>query len=82
MRCDTLSWPEVPTEVDRDDLASGESFHAGESLQLTISGARIIPAELNMPSKVPLRNHGTHVLHTGGQHDSHLLIPVAPAADL
>ena len=59
--------------------ATSLRFHAGESLQLTISGARIIPTELNMPSKVPLRNHGTHILHTGGQHDSHLLIPVTPA---
>jgi len=68
--------------IDLGLWATSLRFHAGESLQLTISGVRIIPAELNMPSKVPLRNHGTHVLHTGGQHDSQLLIPVTPAADL
>jgi predicted acyl esterase len=61
--------------------ATSLRFHAGESLQLTISGARIIPSELNMPSKLPLRNHGTHVVHTGGRYDSLLLIPVTSVAD-
>ena len=69
----------VPVEIGL--WATSLRFHAGESLQLTISGSRIIPTELNMPSKGPLRNHGTHILHTGGRHDSFLLIPVTPAAD-
>ena len=25
-----------------------------------------------------LRNAGRHVIHTGGRHDSHLLVPVIP----
>ena len=25
------------------------------------------------------RNKGTHVVHAGGRHDSHLLVPVIPA---
>jgi predicted acyl esterase len=25
------------------------------------------------------RNAGTHVIHTGGRYDSHLLVPVIPA---
>jgi len=69
----------VPVEIGL--WASSLRFHAGESLQLTISGSRIIPTELNMPSKGLLRNRGTHILHTGGRHDSFLLIPVTPAAD-
>nr|WTB32617.1 hypothetical protein OG781_26875 [Streptomyces sp. NBC_00830] len=27
------------------------------------------------------RNKGRHVIHTGGQYDSHLLVPVIPSND-
>ena len=63
--------------VDLGIWATGLRFHAGERLKLTISGDRIIPAELNMPSKRPLRNEGTHVIHVGGGRESYLLVPLA-----
>jgi predicted acyl esterase len=34
--------------------------------------------DLRVPTPVS-RNHGTHVIHVGGRHDSHLLIPLIPA---
>ena len=56
--------------------ATSVRFHAGQQLRLTIAGHRIAPFELNMPSDMPLRNHGQHVLHLGGSTDSHLLVPL------
>jgi hypothetical protein len=62
--------------VDIGLWATSLRFHAGEQLQLTISGARIIPTELGKVSAIPLRNKGTHLLHAGGTYDSFLLLPV------
>ena len=62
--------------------AMSARFRAGEQLQVTISGKRIIPAELGISTSIPSRNAGTHMLHTGGAYDAHLLLPVAPAADV
>lgn len=91
-RCDPhRSTPSEPflTHAHEDLLGPGEivpvdiglwataiRFHAGEGLAVTISGARLIPAELNLVSTAPLRNHGSHILHAGGRYDSHLLLPL------
>ena len=64
--------------------ATSVRFHAGQQLRLTIAGHRIAPSELDMPSDIPLRNRGQHVLHLGGSTDSHLLVPLialAPVRD-
>ncbi len=58
--------------------ATSVRFHAGQQLALTIAGHRIAPSELNMPSEIPLRNHGQHVLHLGGSAGAHLLAPLIP----
>jgi hypothetical protein len=65
----------VPVEVEI--LASGTAFAAGEELRLLIQGYEIL--------NFAYRNHhddtvnrGHHVLHAGGQYDSHLLVPVIP----
>ena len=65
----------VPVEVEIQP--SGTAFDAGEQLRLIIQGYEIL--------KFAYRNHhddtvnrGHHVLHAGGQYDSHLLVPVVP----
>ncbi len=58
----------------------GLRWHAGQLLRLTIAGYN--PAQLGFDWAIPLntRNQGEHVIHTGGQYDSHLLIPIIPPA--
>jgi len=59
--------------VDIELYPSSTFFSAGESLQLIIAAEEII-------SSPPYRkdasfNHGKHVVHFGGEYDSHLLVP-------
>jgi predicted acyl esterase len=54
-------------------------WHAGEQLRLTVSGFNPIAFHLpGIPGPVT-RNKGYHIIHTGGKHDSHLLVPVTPS---
>jgi putative CocE/NonD family hydrolase len=65
--CDIPIWP------------TGMLWHADEQLRLTVSGFNPIPFHLpGIPGPVT-RNQGYHVIHTGGKHDSHLLVPVIPS---
>ncbi|MEW6266225.1 MAG: CocE/NonD family hydrolase [Thermodesulfobacteriota bacterium] len=64
--------------VEIELYPSSTFFAAGESLQLIISSDEIIPSP---PYRKQVSyNRGLHVIHCGGAHDSHLLIPVIPAA--
>ena len=59
--------------VDIELYPSSTFFSAGESLQLIMAAEEII-------SSPPYRkdasfNHGKHVVHFGGEYDSHLLVP-------
>jgi putative CocE/NonD family hydrolase len=77
----TSHMPLKPSDIVSVDIAlypSSTFFAAGESLELIISSDEII-------SSPPYRkdvsfNHGIHVLHCGAGCDSHLLVPVIPAA--
>ncbi|MGC1271428.1 MAG: CocE/NonD family hydrolase [Croceibacterium sp.] len=69
----------VPVEVEL--WPSSTLFHAGESLRVVVKGMDIYRDALpNLPfaRHEDLRNAGTHVIHTGGQYDSHLLVPIIP----
>ena len=72
--------PLAPDEIVPVDIAlypSSTFFAAGESLELIVSSNAIIrspPYE-----KDASFNRGIHVIHCGGGHDSHLLVPVIPA---
>jgi putative CocE/NonD family hydrolase len=68
----------VPVEIEI--LPSGTVFHAGERLRLLIQGTDVnkYPAGTPTQRHHSDRNHGRHIIHTGGNHDSHLLIPVLP----
>jgi putative CocE/NonD family hydrolase len=61
----------------------GMLWHRGEQLQLIVQGH---PAPSVYKDLIPeaniyeydLRNMGTHIIHTGGRHDSYLLVPIIP----
>jgi predicted acyl esterase len=68
----------VPVEVEI--WPSGTRFQKGEQLQLIIQGSDVQqypPGVVAMGHSVT-RNRGTHVIHTGGRYNSHLLVPVIP----
>jgi len=62
--------------VDIELYPSSTFFSAGETLQLIIASNEIIPSP---PYRKDVScNHGEHVLHFGGNYDSHLLVPNIP----
>lgn len=65
----------VPLDIDL--WPAGIRFHAGEQLQLVISGHDLRSRYLGQAATTT-RNKGRHRLHTGGSHDSHLLLPLIP----
>ena len=70
----------VPVEIEI--WPSGTRFGAGEQLRLLVQATDIQqypPGVVSMAHSVT-RNVGTHVIHTGGKYDSHLLMPVIPRA--
>lgn len=69
----------VPVEIEI--WPSSTLFRAGETLRVVVKGSDIYTDALpNLPfaRHEELRNAGTHVIHTGGAYDSHLLVPVIP----
>jgi hypothetical protein len=66
----------VPVEIEI--WPSGTRFRAGEQLRLLVQATDIQqypPGVVSMAHSVT-RNLGSHVIHTGGKYDSHLLVPV------
>ena len=59
--------------VDIALYPSSTFFAAGETLQLIVASHEIIPSPPYF--KDESLNRGTHVLHFGGEYDSHLLVP-------
>jgi len=73
----------VPLEIEI--LPSGTRFGPGETLRLVIQGQDIYryPRPLIQARHDDLVNRGRHVIYSGGEYDSHLLVPVlgpTPAA--
>ena len=65
--------------VDIELYPSSTFFSVGETLQLVIASDEIIPS---VPYKKDAScNRGKHVLHFGGAHDSHLLVPEIPSEE-
>ncbi len=73
--------PGVPVPVEIEIWPSGTRFAAGEKLRLVVQGSDIYKyARWIVLARHPRTiNAGTHVIHTGGKYDSHLLVPVIPA---
>ena len=59
-------------------LPSGTGFLAGDQLVLIVQGHDILERFARF-THTDTVNDGHHVIHSGGQHDSHLLIPVLPS---
>lgn len=67
----------VPVEVEI--LPSSTLFRAGESLQLVVQGADLFEHPSLGHAYSADVNVGTHTIHSGDEHDSHLLVPVIPS---
>jgi len=75
--------PGEPTAVEIEIWPSSTLFRAGQQLRVVVQGSDIVDQGLpNAPfaRHEQTRNRGTHVIHSGGPRDSHLLIPVIPSA--
>ncbi|MFF4530495.1 CocE/NonD family hydrolase [Streptomyces sp. NPDC001407] len=70
--------PGVPVPVEIEIWPSSTLFEAGEQLELIVQGSDYMTGVL--PGHRTTRNKGDHIVHSGGDFDSHLLIPVIPAA--
>ena len=69
--------------LDIEIWPSGTHFAAGEKLRLIVQGddlnrysTKIAPVYFR--HKLSSRNKGRHVIHTGGEYESYLLVPVIP----
>ncbi|MDA8250616.1 MAG: CocE/NonD family hydrolase [Rhodospirillales bacterium] len=70
----------VPVPVEIEIWPSGTRFAAGETLRLVVQGSDIYrygPWIMTARHAKTL-NAGQHVIHAGGEYDSHLLVPVIP----
>ena len=71
----------APVEIEI--WPSSTLFRAGEQMRVIVMGKDPFPPQ-NDPGVViaihpETRNAGQHIIHTGGQYDSHILVPVIPA---
>lgn len=66
----------VPVEIEI--LPSSTLFKAGESLQLVVQGADLFEHPSLAHAYSQEVNLGVHTIYSGGEYDSHLLIPVIP----
>lgn len=57
-------------------LPVGLTFHPGEQLRLIVSSRNLLGTMMPGIEEYTPRNTGRHVIHTGGAHASHLLLPV------
>ena len=65
----------VPVEIEV--WPSSTLFRAGERLRLVVCGKDVYSyGKGTFTPKHVTRNRGRHVIHAGGQYDSHLLIPI------
>jgi len=69
----------VPVEIEV--WPSSTLFERGEKLRVVVQGSDIYnyPEEVHSNGHMATVNQGTHVIHTGGSYDSHLLVPIIPA---
>jgi predicted acyl esterase len=75
--------PGQPAAVEIEIWPSATLFRAGQQLRVVVQGSDV--ADHGIPNAPfarheQTRNRGTHVIHAGGQYDSHLLVPVVPSA--
>jgi hypothetical protein len=67
----------VPVEIQIWPM--GVIFHPCQQLQLTIAGYDLSsPGRGHDRPRAHVLNKGNHIIHTGGEYDSYLLVPVIP----
>ena len=66
----------VPVDIEIWPLSV--LWHAGQQLRVVVSGRYLREPGWYEPFAWDLRNKGSHIIHTGGKYDSHLLVPVIP----
>lgn len=66
----------VPCDIEIYPMS--RFWHAGETLRVQIAGRYIRDPHWIEPLMSETDNHGLHVVHAGGEHDSFLQIPVIP----
>ena len=76
-RHEELLKPGEIVPVDIEIYPTSRMWHAGEQLRVMVSGHYVREGWFE-PFEWDLRNRGSHVIHMGGRHDSHLLVPVVP----
>jgi predicted acyl esterase len=64
----------VPVEIEI--LPSSTLFEAGETLRLVVKGRDVFSNAMHHHRR--LCNQGNHTIYTGGDHESHLLLPIIP----
>jgi predicted acyl esterase len=62
----------VPVAIELRPMAW--RFHAGEQLRVVIAGHDLDPTGLPGVPAVTAANRGVHIIHTGGQHASRLIL--------
>jgi predicted acyl esterase len=73
--------PGTPVDVDVEIWPSGTRFEAGDTLRLIIRGTDVYPGAA-LWRHIDTRNSGAHIVRTGGEFDSYLVVPTLPAAEL
>ena len=68
--------PGQVVDVDIATYPIGLLMHPGEQLRLIVTGRNIIGANMPSAGNPTADNHGRHIIHTGGEHASHLLLPI------
>jgi len=66
----------VPLEIEI--WPTSKIWHKGEKLRMSISGYFVKMDSWWLPERRRTRNEGTHIIHTGGQYDSFLQVPIIP----
>ena len=69
-----------PVPVDIEIWPTNVVFEPGESLRVIVKGTQLThhPGSGFEIQYGPLNNAGAHIIYTGGEYDSHLLVPVVP----
>jgi predicted acyl esterase len=74
--------PLTPGEIVPVDIPiwpSSRFWHAGESIRVIVAGGSLRDPGWFEPFEWDVRNSGTHVIHTGAEYDSQLVVPFIPA---
>ncbi len=64
--------------VDIEIVPHSRLWHKGQAIRVEIAGTYLRDENWIEPLTWDTDNHGQHVVHTGGQYDSYLQIPVIP----